>query len=118
MTTRLLPMEPRSLDERTKAMGRQILNLIRHENISGVIALARRIETEAPQLGIRLESEDGFLYLRYGDDRVQIRRPGPRQGVRYVGEFGSQIGARMARPLAVPIEMETISRLAAYIEGL
>lgn len=106
------------LDEQTKAIGRQLLNLIRHENISGLIVRAKRIETEAPELGIRLESEGDSLYLRYGDDRFQIRRPGSRLAVRYVGEFGAEIGARLGRPQPVVIEMETISRLAAYIDGL
>jgi hypothetical protein len=107
-----------NLDEQTKDIGRQILNLIRHENISGLIVRAKRIETEAPELGIRLESEGGSLYLRFGDDRFQIRRPGPRLGVRYVGEFGSEIGGRLGRPQPVLIEMDTISRLAAYIDRL
>lgn len=106
------------VDERTKALARQLLNLVRHDNISGVVAMARRIENEALELGIRLESEGGSLYLRYGDDRVQILRAGPRQRVRYDGEFGSEIGKKKGRSLRVRIEKETILRLAAYVEGL
>lgn len=106
------------MDERTTDLARQLLNLVRHDNISGVVTMVRRIETEAPELGMRLQSEGGSLYLCYGDDRVQIRREGPRQRVRYVGEFGSEIGTKTGRPLRVRIEKETIVRLAAYLEGL
>jgi hypothetical protein len=107
-----------TVDEQTTALAHQLLNLVRHDNISGVVELAQRIQTEAPALEIGLEEESGSLFLRYADNRVQIRRQGPKQRVRYVGEFGSEIETKKGRPLRVRIEKETILRLAAYIEGL
>jgi hypothetical protein len=105
-----------TVEQRTIALGHQLLNLMRHDNISGVVATARQIQTEASELGISLEDEGGSLYLCFGDERIQIRREGPQQGVRYVGEFGSEFGSSKGRPQRVPIEIDAITRLAAYLQ--
>jgi hypothetical protein len=98
------------------SLGQRLLNLARHENISAVIQLAQRIETDAPDLGIRLECEGESLYLRYGDDRVEISRRGSRQRVRFVGEFGSEMETKPGRSVVVPIPMDVIRQIANYLD--
>ncbi len=103
--------------DRPTTLGDRLLDLARHENMAAVLQMAERIETEAPQLGIRVEREEQTIYLRYGEDRVEIGHQGPTQRVRYVGEFGSEMGTKPGRPLTVKIPVETIQQIATYLES-
>jgi hypothetical protein len=103
--------------DRSQVLGQRLLNLARHENISAVLQMAERIETEAPELGIRLDREGESLYLRYGDRRVEIGRRGPSQRVRFAGEFASNTENKPGRAVPLSIPVEDLQRLADYIEA-
>jgi hypothetical protein len=96
----------------SQALASRLLNLARHQNISAVLQLAERIETEAPELGIGIEHEGEASYLRYGENRVEICREVASQRVRFTGDLGTK-----PRRIVVPIPVDLLQEIAHYLES-